>query len=83
VPEEVALLPPEPRNRQEILPLGCWNFQQPPLDPGLPLWITFPKEWVVRIRSSTAKSPVPGFSRLSCGMVTRCSGSAGGVLGRM
>ena len=27
VPEEAALLPSEPRNRQEILPLGCWNLK--------------------------------------------------------
>jgi len=26
-PAEAVLLPAEPRNRQEILPLGCWNFQ--------------------------------------------------------
>jgi hypothetical protein len=26
-PAEAVLLPAEPRNRQEIFPLGCWNFQ--------------------------------------------------------
>jgi hypothetical protein len=26
-PEEAVLLPAEPRNRQEILPLGCWNLK--------------------------------------------------------
>jgi hypothetical protein len=27
VPEEAVLLPAEPRIRQEILPLGCWNLK--------------------------------------------------------
>jgi hypothetical protein len=27
VPEEAVLLPKEPRNRQETLPLGCWNLK--------------------------------------------------------
>jgi hypothetical protein len=53
-PAEAALLPAEPRNRQTILPLGCSNFQYPPLEPAWPFWTTLPKEWVVRIRNSIA-----------------------------
>jgi hypothetical protein len=26
-PEDAVLLPAEPRNRQEIFPLGCWNLK--------------------------------------------------------
>jgi hypothetical protein len=26
-PAEAVLLPADPRNRQEILPLGCWNLK--------------------------------------------------------
>jgi hypothetical protein len=38
---------------------------------------------MVTLEGATAKSPLPGFSRVSRGTVTRCWGSAGGVFGRL